>query len=207
MTNTKRVGSAAAVAGSVALGLHVVPGVALDVAVDRLVNGNATWLPAFDTIGETVTVYAYAVGILTGLGLLAPGFVLGYRLGRHRRVVSDVRRLVAALALGSTAGVVLCSGGAVLVLALTSGGGGGLVGFGGPSAFALAIGALGLLRAFVEVALVVTVSALAGLAVATFDRDGGPDPTAPFADPSDRSPATDDFPAGNLTSDPTVTDD
>lgn len=171
MRDRQHVFAVAATAGALALILSTVPRLVVGVAMDRIVDGGATWLPTVGTVGETAVLYSYGVAIVAGLGLLVPGFVLGYYLANRYDVRRDFRRFVDTLVSGSTAGVVLAGVGAVTLGGLV---GGGSIGVVGVSAWSLTIVVLGVVRVVVEVALVVTVAALAGVAVALFDTTPRP---------------------------------
>ncbi|WP_277554349.1 hypothetical protein [Halobaculum limi] len=65
------------------VGVVLLRGVA-NAAVSSVVDsGVPAWLPAFGTIGQTVSVYLLALNIALIVGVPAAAYLLGYRHGRR----------------------------------------------------------------------------------------------------------------------------
>ena len=175
------VGAAVVVALSAAL--DATTGLALETTNSV---GLPAWLPQFGTVGMTLTVYSYVDSIASGLVLVGGGFALGAYAARRYGFDESVRRFVVLVAVGVT----------LLPLALA------VVQFGpfrpgSASGGALAVLALATFAStVVQTSVVAVLAAVAGLGVATFEREqagGGPsassttvetpaDPEAPVRD-------------------------
>lgn len=124
------------------------------------------WAPTFGTFGETMVLYDIGTEIIEPLVLILLAVGLGRQVGRRLDVAREYRRLVGAVAAGST----------LVVAAWTI-----LTWYAGPPVsdgfdIVLVLGSLA--SAFVSTTLPITVGVLAGAALAYFERDATP-PTQP----------------------------
>ena len=113
--NSRRISAVAAAVTLLSIAGRWGPGWLLGQKVDRWTTGADTgFLPVFGSVGQTVTTYLYAVRAVELLLPLAAGVALGVWLAR--RVESDeLKAGLRAVAVGSTAIVVLPIGWAIVV--------------------------------------------------------------------------------------------
>jgi len=183
MKDRKRVSVGAAVAAVLALTLSYGPRIVVGRALGGLAEHGASWLPTFGTLGQTATFYGYVSAAAVNFGVMVPGFVLGYALAQRRDVRRDFREVAVAIVTGSTAAIAILGVVGLVGIAVSGLASGGSVGFGWLSPWTVSMLVVAAVRLFAEVVLVVTVTALAGIAVATFGTDSdGPDGNGTDAD-------------------------
>ena len=164
--DTRSIGILAGVVSALSLFVQSVPRLLLDQWIDSGMQQKPPLM--FGTAGMTVTVYNLLFNILGLLITIVLALGLGYVVGRRLNVLAEYRRFVGSVAVGSTLVVVLSG-----ALILSSG---SLASF---DAGYVAVIFLEIVRRVVSVSLVVTVGAVAGIALAHFQSSEPPiQPTA-----------------------------
>lgn len=148
--DTNRIGVIAGIVGVLGLAVQEGPSIlAAEYDIEEVV-------PMAGAPGETIiayTLFANIVGLIVTVALAA---ALGYAVARRVDISREYRRVVTAIAIGSATGVIVAGAGLLASDVSTTNGW-------GPALLLAALGSM-----LVSVALLVTVGALAGAAIAHF---------------------------------------
>ena len=153
-----RIGVLAGLVGVFGLVIQSVPDIILGRGIDRGFEGA---IPMIGSVGQTVTVYNDMGRIVGPLVTLAMAVGLGLYVARRVDLSTEYRRVGGAIAIGSTIGVLVA---AVPILLQMS----------GITSMNLITGIIlvaTVVRMLVEVALLITIGAIAGGAIVTFRTD------------------------------------
>lgn len=162
--NRKHIGILAGVVGIISLVVQYGFSIALE---NWSEGGFGGALPMIGTAGQTLATYNLLLDIVGPTVTLLLAVSLGYYIAQRVDIVQEYRHLVEAVAIGSAAGVTLAGAPILAGISSTTG-----------DVFTLFLLAASLASMLVSVALLITVGALAGAALAYF-RAVGKTPSRP----------------------------